>query len=1381
MDWESARIILNAALPSIKNKFIDTVEAILDMIRVEKSIGMNVNIAVQQFILSMIDKKINKDDTFETLINDVIITIAVKFELPLWSVYGLIGNNAAKLKLENSFSKTEMDLLFSYNNEREERYGELKLTNKIGNNYLYGNSSDFTLISDNHESHIIDYLSGNISAIRVFPSPWALGLFITERIRNSVSFREALKHFLLGKDSKLIQRLIELEYLCKETFIDKLLPESENTQIQEEVFVLIKDTITVDENVIRNMIRITFIKEHYWKNQEYTALNLRHTIVSVSDKVGINPNILENVIIKKLSLNNTLSERIKAKLRLPHDLADRISQTTELVENPLKIVPKKNVIELLKAFNGITDKQAINDVTSSLFALKDKEGLLDWIQRLAEFESKAELLRIIRETHDENQIGSTIELIKTEFTKTKLNSDANVSDLFLTEISRNSLITYLQSDFEFSEKKAILQLIESDDLLKRKDVENIINEVANVDIKRNLLELLDVTSVRKTFLEQSKVNSLNPISNLSNHLADKWQSLINFIQQQPPFHKKNEFIEFIRSGNFASKDDLANAFSGLTNQLVKNRVFTFVYSNFTESDFTVSPYEMKDKELNTKMLWWKEKLNVETSINVEFSGSSPESDNTIASSLNDKTIHENKNNISDAQNTSFFSFLDNSHNKIKFAQKSPATEAGNSKVNLNLDNSNLSNTNNNTFDNSEVENVNKETVPSEQETPNENNEGKHVSQQRFDLNNPLVIIPEDISNNFGDQDTLLPADIADIVAYFLLNLELPWWSSVKDLSVFEKKLQGLSLSQPLILRQRLIEIAKTNEDYIANIFGWMLNEEEMLEIEFLAKEELEEILKKDLEFLSGFVSENKGYSQFEILTREVVSKFRSDSPISSETIFAFRRTVIITLQEALPEFFDLLKEFSDKNKLPITQEYLKLSEMLVKESIIKNKQEYGAKSFLKGLERKYNKLGIEKGISITENLFSLYKRKDKQPIQDLINSWLKMLETITGINLEDIKKDVVTSQSEKKQEEMIFIEKELLKIAAVEIISTEVHLLNFSNYLNALSLILDQVQKIEPGQRLISLNLFSKLVMSNELDFNTSLTLSLFFNYLYSIGTEKSELDNIIIKLSTNSENPDIKQIFGLMHNALNGIYVRETYVTKTTKPKEKQKGEAHQIVSQIDSIIRLFKERRPLLEKVRNSKQALKVDTIKKQEPKAISPKKTVALDLEGRIYIPNAGLVILWPFLSRLFNNLKYTANGQFIDKEKRLRAIYLSQYLVGFSENNPEYTLMLNKLICGMNLEEPIEEEIILTTEEKAEARNLFTSIMLQWKEMNNTSMENFQRTFLQREGVMFKKDENWTVIVGKSTFDLILLKLPWGLSMIKYPWNNYLILVEWKAMN
>jgi len=67
------------------------------------------------------------------------------------------------------------------------------------------------------------------------------------------------------------------------------------------------------------------------------------------------------------------------------------------------------------------------------------------------------------------------------------------------------------------------------------------------------------------------------------------------------------------------------------------------------------------------------------------------------------------------------------------------------------------------------------------------------------------------------------------------------------------------------------------------------------------------------------------------------------------------------------------------------------------------------------------------------------------------------------------------------------------------------------------------------------------------------------------------------------------------------------------------------------------------------------------------------------------------------------------------------------------------------------------------------------------MNNTSIENFQRTFLQRDGVMFKKDENWNVVVGKSTFDVLLLKLPWGLSMIKYTWNKYLILVEWKAMN
>jgi hypothetical protein len=203
-----------------------------------------------------------------------------------------------------------------------------------------------------------------------------------------------------------------------------------------------------------------------------------------------------------------------------------------------------------------------------------------------------------------------------------------------------------------------------------------------------------------------------------------------------------------------------------------------------------------------------------------------------------------------------------------------------------------------------------------------------------------------------------------------------------------------------------------------------------------------------------------------------------------------------------------------------------------------------------------------------------------------------------------------------------------------------------------------------------------------------------------------------------------------------------------------------------------------PILEMLIKNESSPNVNSY--NENNNIKLKKPLEINLDERIYIPNAGLVLLWPFLSRLFANLNYTEKGKFLTPEKRIRAIYLSQYLVGFTEDNPEYTLMLNKLLCGMELNEPIEEEIKLTEEEKAETRSLLSSVIAQWKEMNNTSLENFQRTFLQREGVMFKTEENWNVIVGKSSFDVLLLRLPWGISIIKYSWNNYLIFVEWKAM-
>ena len=172
-------------------------------------------------------------------------------------------------------------------------------------------------------------------------------------------------------------------------------------------------------------------------------------------------------------------------------------------------------------------------------------------------------------------------------------------------------------------------------------------------------------------------------------------------------------------------------------------------------------------------------------------------------------------------------------------------------------------------------------------------------------------------------------------------------------------------------------------------------------------------------------------------------------------------------------------------------------------------------------------------------------------------------------------------------------------------------------------------------------------------------------------------------------------------------------------------------------------------------SKKWLKpfITETKIQDKKII--KKRFNIKQEDRIYVPNAGLILLWPFLTRIFANLKYIQDGLFINDEKRLRAIFLTQYLVGFTEDNPEYTLMLNKLLCGLDINEPILDVIILTDEEKMEAKNLIKSVLVLWKEMSNTSVDNFQRTFIQREGVIFQKNGDWNIMVNHSAFDIILL--------------------------
>lgn len=164
--------------------------------------------------------------------------------------------------------------------------------------------------------------------------------------------------------------------------------------------------------------------------------------------------------------------------------------------------------------------------------------------------------------------------------------------------------------------------------------------------------------------------------------------------------------------------------------------------------------------------------------------------------------------------------------------------------------------------------------------------------------------------------------------------------------------------------------------------------------------------------------------------------------------------------------------------------------------------------------------------------------------------------------------------------------------------------------------------------------------------------------------------------------------------------------------------------------------------------------------------------------IYVFNSGLVLFWPFIGGLFRRLGYIEGKEFVDVEKQVRAVHLLQYMVDESEQPPEHLLPLNKLFCGLHPSAPLDRWIALTEDEKKEAGLFTASVKAKWEVLKHTSLENFRKGFVQREGLLYFKDPNWELQVQRISMDMLLQKLPWGFSTVKFPWNEGILFVKWK---
>ena len=102
--------------------------------------------------------------------------------------------------------------------------------------------------------------------------------------------------------------------------------------------------------------------------------------------------------------------------------------------------------------------------------------------------------------------------------------------------------------------------------------------------------------------------------------------------------------------------------------------------------------------------------------------------------------------------------------------------------------------------------------------------------------------------------------------------------------------------------------------------------------------------------------------------------------------------------------------------------------------------------------------------------------------------------------------------------------------------------------------------------------------------------------------------------------------------------------------------------------------------------KEAL-TEALKKDQSFEHTKPENEEIDTDDTIYIANAGMVLLWPYLQRFFENRELVRNGSFISRQAREKAILLLQHLTDPEVRITENQLPLNKILCGMDLHDVV----------------------------------------------------------------------------------------------
>lgn len=161
----------------------------------------------------------------------------------------------------------------------------------------------------------------------------------------------------------------------------------------------------------------------------------------------------------------------------------------------------------------------------------------------------------------------------------------------------------------------------------------------------------------------------------------------------------------------------------------------------------------------------------------------------------------------------------------------------------------------------------------------------------------------------------------------------------------------------------------------------------------------------------------------------------------------------------------------------------------------------------------------------------------------------------------------------------------------------------------------------------------------------------------------------------------------------------------------------------------------------------------------------------------VSNAGLVLLWPLLPRLFAHMELIEEGQFPGDASRWQAVQSLHYLAWGSDYPAVEIYPLNQLLCGIDPDVAMPDIIPLNEQQQQQIDAWLTGVGHQLPGWQKLALSDIRALFLQRPGEVVYNTDPPQIIVHEEAFDYLLADVPWPLTLVSLPWLEQPLTLIW----